>query len=569
MEVNGVAVMRRGPDSWLNATQILKVAGVEKGKRTKILEKEILTGTHEKVQGGYGKYQGTWVDFNRGREFCRQYGVEEILRPLLDYDTSRDGPGGTTGNAETPTKEQAMAANRKRMYNGIDRPSTQASNGTFFKNLSSTAANAVSAMNKARFDSPARGIDGRQSTSGRRPSTNHFPNSQESILPGSQQSMQSMASESSFGGNQQNNGPFSFASNYADFPSHNDGQEPPRKRMRPSQQDSFMSAVDPGLENSGYLGSPTEPNESFFSQGPDQSYLLNIGSVHGLDPLPLSRSQDDEDKKQLLVSLFLEPDRTDYSDHPAFLSMSGEDLERPIDGSCNTVLHWAAALARIPLVKQLLIKGFNGRRTNSGGETALIQACGTRNNMDRSTFPDLLRLLGPSMEVRDGRGRTLLHHIAVSSAMKGRQKIGFHYLTSLLEYVVQSSSQASSQESSANGLNSIQGQHQPVGLVHFMEDIVNAQDKSGDTALNLAARTSSKAIIHQLLEVGADPKIANKGGLAPIDFGVTSPSNPNQSDIQMNTFDTSFPTFNSSQTSFAEVQNEIMTCKATSSLCHG
>ncbi len=53
MEVNGIAVMRRRSDSWLNATQILKVAGMEKAKRTKVLEKEILTGEHEKVQGGY------------------------------------------------------------------------------------------------------------------------------------------------------------------------------------------------------------------------------------------------------------------------------------------------------------------------------------------------------------------------------------------------------------------------------------------------------------------------------------------------------------------------------------
>jgi hypothetical protein len=58
--VRDVAVMRRRPDSYLNATQILKVAGLEKGKRTKIIEKEVLTGEHEKVQGGYGKYQGTW-----------------------------------------------------------------------------------------------------------------------------------------------------------------------------------------------------------------------------------------------------------------------------------------------------------------------------------------------------------------------------------------------------------------------------------------------------------------------------------------------------------------------------
>lgn len=58
--VRGIAVMRRRGDSYVNATQILKVAGIEKGRRTKILEKEILPGKHEIVQGGYGKYQGTW-----------------------------------------------------------------------------------------------------------------------------------------------------------------------------------------------------------------------------------------------------------------------------------------------------------------------------------------------------------------------------------------------------------------------------------------------------------------------------------------------------------------------------
>lgn len=60
MMVRGIGVMRRRVDSWLNATQILKVAGVDKGKRTKILEKDIAQGVHEKVQGGYGRYQGTW-----------------------------------------------------------------------------------------------------------------------------------------------------------------------------------------------------------------------------------------------------------------------------------------------------------------------------------------------------------------------------------------------------------------------------------------------------------------------------------------------------------------------------
>lgn len=56
----GIACMRRRSDGWLNATQILKVAEFDKPQRTRILEREVQRGLHEKVQGGYGKYQGKW-----------------------------------------------------------------------------------------------------------------------------------------------------------------------------------------------------------------------------------------------------------------------------------------------------------------------------------------------------------------------------------------------------------------------------------------------------------------------------------------------------------------------------
>jgi hypothetical protein len=50
--------MRRRADDWVNATHILKAAGFDKPARTRILEREVQKGVHEKVQGGYGKYQG-------------------------------------------------------------------------------------------------------------------------------------------------------------------------------------------------------------------------------------------------------------------------------------------------------------------------------------------------------------------------------------------------------------------------------------------------------------------------------------------------------------------------------
>lgn len=258
--------MRRRSDSWLNATQILKVAGVDKGKRTKVLDKEIVNGEYEKVQGGYGKYQGTWIPYRRGVEFCRQYGVEDLLKPLLEYDLSADGTAPTQNRLETPTKEQAMAAQRKRMYSGMDgRPPTQGSNGTYFKNMSSTAANAVNALSKTRFDSPARGADGRRSAGPIR-SAQQFQGSQESGGPpgGSQQSMPSMASQDSFSTN--NGGSFTYGANYADFSTGIEGSEPPRKKIRPSPQSSFIGNVDPGLDISMIDGTVTEANDSFISQ---------------------------------------------------------------------------------------------------------------------------------------------------------------------------------------------------------------------------------------------------------------------------------------------------------------
>ncbi|OCT46146.1 APSES transcription factor [Cladophialophora carrionii] len=549
MEVNGVAVMRRRADSWLNATQILKVAGVDKGKRTKVLEKEI-TGEHEKVQGGYGKYQGTWVNYQRGREFCRQYGVEQLLLPLLEYEISSDGIPGASQGIETPTKEQAMAAQRKRMYGGDGRPPGQSVGGTFFKNMSSTAANAIHALNRTRLDSP--NMDGRRSAGPRRPSQ-PFNYGQEPMY-GSQQSMPSMTTQDSFG---TNGGIMSQGASFAEFP-NTDAQEPPRKRIRPSPQSSFLydGAIDLSMQD----GTPTEPNVSFFSQ-PSQSFIASDPLHYGLEPLPHPSGPLEEQKKDLLLELFIDPERTDFDDHPAFLRLSGDEFEMPIDGSCNTALHWAATLARIALVRKLLDKGFNMRRANSGGETALIAACQARNNLDRNSFPALLELLGPSIEVRDGRGRTLLHHIAVSSAMKGRASVGKYYLESLLEYVIRqgTASQPIMSFEAMNGVNS-QSQANPMTLARFMSEIVNAQDKAGDTALNLAARTSTTAIIDQLIEVGADANIANRGGLAPVDFGVQGQATGGITDPNLpNLFEQPSIANGSPQKSFEDAQEGLMT----------
>ena len=553
MEVGGVAVMRRRSDSWLNATQILKVAGVEKGKRTKVLEKEILSGQHEKVQGGYGRYQGTWITYTRGVEFSRQYGVEETLRPLFEYDMGQDGVSmAGQGDLHTPTKEQAMAAQRKRnLTNGgiENRQPTQSSNGTFFKNISKSAANAVNAISKARFDSPNRsGINGRPAKLDRKSSQQMLGSQDSAYIGSSQQSMQSMQSlhsESSFGANGQT-GPSlrSFGDAQAStLEDSGDVREPPRKRAK---QESFAyndtATFDTSMHDISDLAG-TQNHVSDFT--------------YGLQPLPQPASHSAIEKQQMLTSLFLDANQTDFSTHPAFLNLSGEDLDIPIDATAHTALHWAATLARTPLLRTLIRKGASIYRLNGGGESALIRAAITTNNLDQSSFPELLELLGPTIEIRDGRGRTVLHHIAVSSAVKGRGSACRYYLESLLEFIVRQGSAPSSQQNSFQD-PSVTPHPKPIGLARFMSEIVNATDISGDTALNLAARIGNKSIIQQLLEVGANPTIPNRGGLRPVDFGVggeptdTLPMEPNNQLAKSQ---------RNSMSKVNESSQELLTCK--------
>ncbi|EJD00823.1 apses-domain-containing protein [Fomitiporia mediterranea MF3/22] len=124
MMCKGVAVMRRKSDGWLNATQILKVAGFDKPQRTRVLERDIQKGEHEKVQGGYGKYQGTWIPPERGLELARLYNCDLLLRPIIEFQPdSRSpppapkhivapAPGRQTGRKETPSSTRT-AARRK------------------------------------------------------------------------------------------------------------------------------------------------------------------------------------------------------------------------------------------------------------------------------------------------------------------------------------------------------------------------------------------------------------------------------------------------------------------------
>ncbi|KAI9341969.1 hypothetical protein BDR26DRAFT_859869 [Obelidium mucronatum] len=91
MMCNGTALMRRRSDSFLNVTQILKVANVDKNKRMQVLEAISENAKSEKIQGGYGKYQGVWVPMARAVKIAERFHAAAILQPLVDFQPPQAG----------------------------------------------------------------------------------------------------------------------------------------------------------------------------------------------------------------------------------------------------------------------------------------------------------------------------------------------------------------------------------------------------------------------------------------------------------------------------------------------
>lgn len=136
LTANGVGVMRRQGDGWVNATHLLKVAALDKPRRTRILERDIQTGEHEKVQGGYGKYQGTWIPPDRAIELAKQFNILDEVRDLLMYSSDTNGaaealpppPRQTSVARKAPAERRPLKRARKAttMPAAVPRPKPKA-----------------------------------------------------------------------------------------------------------------------------------------------------------------------------------------------------------------------------------------------------------------------------------------------------------------------------------------------------------------------------------------------------------------------------------------------------------
>lgn len=476
MLVRGIGVMRRRSDSWINATQILKVAGISKSQRTKILDKDIAAPDSgiqfEKVQGGYGRYQGTWIPFHEAEAMADQYGILDLIRPLLDYQ---------------PAPPLAPLA-------GLPQMSPQATTSGPLEPLKPSQQQGQKAplQPNARINGPpaAAGATGQDQNSGRK---RPRPSLAEAQANG--QGGQSYMSEVS-------------------TVAPSDAGSNSNKRIR----------VD-----AGPLAAAARTGAVAATGGTRPSTASRRSSVIALIPQKLRRASKhpdttpvNQEHRNALMSLFMTPDAStagEGGDEPslaepdanAIIATFPADLEAdtPIDEQHHTALHWASALARLSTVQALLALGMDVNRGNQAGETALMRAVLVTNNFDSETFAPspsaggrgLLGLLAGSLRTLDDAGRTVLHHVALVAGIKGRSSAARHYMEAILHFLA---------EADAHALTVPEEK---------ADSLIDVQDSHGDTALNIAARVGSRPMVRMLLESGADASVSNKLGLRAGDFG--------------------------------------------------
>ncbi|KAK9893697.1 hypothetical protein P389DRAFT_107116 [Cystobasidium minutum MCA 4210] len=467
----GIGVMRRRSDSWINATQLLKVAGIGKAQRTKILDRDIAGSggviPYEKIQGGYGRYQGTWIPFHEAAKVADEYGILELIQPLLDYQAA-------------PAATQPPLAGMNSSTSSNSAPTGQA--GSEQQRQPANVAN----LQRQRTSQKQQLDQAMQSAAGSPSSASNMPNGQ-SVF-GMPQEPSQQPSTSGQQVNSTTSGRKRARSDLTRSTNGNDGNASelapvPIKRLK-------MTTVRTG----------------------EDLYKLHRATKNTVDPQTINIEH-----RNLLMSLFI-PDASGSSEAVG-PSSSNQDIEptniiasfpddldpdTPIDDHMHTALHWAAALARISTAKALIECGADPSRGNGMGETPLMRAVLVTNNFDSETFAPLngseglLSLLAPSIRTTDDADRTVLHHIALVAGIKGRSAAARHYMESILDWII-TTEDASDED---------------------IQTFLNAQDANGDTALNIAARVGSRPIVRMLLESGVDSLIPNKLGLRAGDFGL-------------------------------------------------
>ncbi|ORZ09626.1 hypothetical protein BCR42DRAFT_423808 [Absidia repens] len=389
---NGVAVMRRRNDSYMNATQILKVADFDKPQRTRILEREVQIDEHEKIQGGYGKYQGTWVPLDKAVRLAMNYSVDDLIRPLLNFVKGDESPPlapkHVTAASVKPRKPRERRTRKKAKHLEDDVSDINDDSGLSAKEEPSHHTQTPSPRRQHR----------------RTTATRTKMNTQLDYM----ETGDSDELDTKLTGKKT---PSTSKTNYhqqqqVNKPSHADQH---------TQSSSNSPLSSPNLSSSASTPPPPPPP---MDRTPTTKYKTKKGLEH------------ERTYAHKLLAHFL----SENEDIPALLQRPPRDLDVNviIDEEGHTCLHWAAVMGHMKTVQQLYQLEADLYRVNYKGQTALMRSVLYTNNYDQKTFDQLLGILSGTIFNIDKSDQTVFHHVAATAKGKGKIHASRYYMENLI-----------------------------------------------------------------------------------------------------------------------------------------
>jgi hypothetical protein len=172
------------------------------------------------------------------------------------------------------------------------------------------------------------------------------------------------------------------------------------------------------------------------------------------------------------------------------------ELQLALDESGNTPLHWAAGCAQLKLVATLIDRGCHVQAPCFDGDTPLMRAITLPGNYRAQTFPELLILLRDSVYTMDPDNQSLLHHVSrASSTSHSRWKYARYYSQCVIDFL---------KREMTRGVP--------------LQDFIDAQDVTGNTALHYACKQKNFKMVDLLLSLGARSDIYNMSGTKALDL---------------------------------------------------
>lgn len=261
----------------------------------------------------------------------------------------------------------------------------------------------------------------------------------------------------------------------------------PAKRARTTKQKDKASTPK-AVKLEAIKASAAETNKTIAEQGSADNQQEEDAEEEEDDMMDFEMSE--KPYAQRLLHYFM----SSKNSIPSLFTQPPADLDFNviIDDEGHTSLHWAAAMARIKIVKLLIENGADLYRVNYKGQTALMRSVLFSNNFDNKTFDSLLDLLRTTIFNIDKKDQTVFHHTAAMSDWKGKIYASRYYMECLINKLKNNQSELIS--------------------------ILNVQDTNGDTALTIAAKIGNRRLIKLMIDAGASTEIANEDGMTPKDY---------------------------------------------------